>query len=934
MLRWISLLAIILALALTGLYLAINAGLLTKRIEQELQKVTGSPVKLGPVKLRPRWPLTFVLGPTDIDHTMARVQFQELTAQIASFAPPYEIRLDFVHPKVVVKPMGPVVKGPGQPAQGGGTRSTSSPIKLDLNVESGEIVYGQYSISSLQLAFSQRQLLKTPARVRFKAFVVTPFLPGSIPVTLESDSLTLTEESVKSESTRTWVGGMSAVLQGGSLLVDQRHRWSISINAPDLSKLPEPPLDIPAKNWKGSVQMKAEVTKENAQKPWAAEGTLNLKELGADLKWNKAGLGIEGPFRSNAFVKFSYADEKVLVPEMTLGLDLTAARVQGLGFLDKPTGVLLKTDVVASGSMNQLKLQRFATELAKLKVAIAGETQLATPFPAKLQIHLSPTNLKGIESLIPPLKTSPVQGSIEAKVQIDGPLIEPAKANLKVSDLKLRNFSAQVEYTENPSLQVRGPVSANVDVAGEWAGGLKSAQGSGQINLGSAALVLGPLRKEARQPLAAAFAIKNQGEVLQIDRFEANGFFGVLRARGKVSELAQPVVDLKVETAPLNLSELRMAMPSLRDLIPKGSIEGNLGLKGKMALNLAWPQWPLVVTGNLAVAIPEYKILPTPPPPPSAIDATASGPAPVPAPAAGFLPEGSLTRQARVQAKVNIELLLLENLTVKGVAVQGLVADGKFAGDASIRQIFGGSVTTKALEVPLISANPILSGTANWNQLTIQEALEFVKPEYKSIASGKMKGQAHFATVLPSAKEFLNALSINGDANLEPVTLNSVRVGQMINDLLAKIPGLKVSPAKLDPLKGVIRSTFDLKQGVIQLPNLQAKDVDNSELQMKGNVVLSTMSGDLVGNFHWAQPTVKGCLLEGNLDTQGRMVIPLSIKGHLMQPGVSVLSDVVGKLASRALECEKKKLVDKVKAEGTQQLKKEVNKVLEGLLGN
>jgi hypothetical protein len=63
------------------------------------------------------------------------------------------------------------------------------------------------------------------------------------------------------------------------------------------------------------------------------------------------------------------------------------------------------------------------------------------------------------------------------------------------------------------------------------------------------------------------------------------------------------------------------------------------------------------------------------------------------------------------------------------------------------------------------------------------------------------------------------------------------------------------------------------------------------------------------------------------------MVIPLAMKGSLMNPGFSILTDVVGTLAGRALECEKKKLIDRVRAEGTDKLKKEVNKALKGIFG-
>jgi hypothetical protein len=147
------------------------------------------------------------------------------------------------------------------------------------------------------------------------------------------------------------------------------------------------------------------------------------------------------------------------------------------------------------------------------------------------------------------------------------------------------------------------------------------------------------------------------------------------------------------------------------------------------------------------------------------------------------------------------------------------------------------------------------------------------------------------------------------------------------------VPQLKLKPMKVDPLRGRAKAQFDLNNGVAEIPAFQGVDVDESEIQMKGKVVLATMEGDFAGTFYWNNPPVKGCALEGNADPKGRMIVPLAIKGNLMQPGLSLLSDVIGKLAGKALECESKKLVEKVKTEGKQKLQKELNKTLKNLLG-
>lgn len=62
-------------------------------------------------------------------------------------------------------------------------------------------------------------------------------------------------------------------------------------------------------------------------------------------------------------------------------------------------------------------------------------------------------------------------------------------------------------------------------------------------------------------------------------------------------------------------------------------------------------------------------------------------------------------------------------------------------------------------------------------------------------------------------------------------------------------------------------------------------------------------------------------------------MIPLQIRGSLMEPQIGMLTDTVGKLAGKAIECEKKKIVDQMKKDGGEKLKKEAEKVLKGILG-
>jgi hypothetical protein len=271
---------------------------------------------------------------------------------------------------------------------------------------------------------------------------------------------------------------------------------------------------------------------------------------------------------------------------------------------------------------------------------------------------------------------------------------------------------------------------------------------------------------------------------------------------------------------------------------------------------------------------------------------------------------------------------------VKAVHVDGNISAGKLNGQVMVKQVFGGQVSVKNLSVPLLQKRPVIQGTASWADLTIEDTLGFVKPEYKKMAEGKTAGLAEFSTVMPSEEDFMKQLRVRGDAGAKPVTLNSVKIGELINGALGKIPGIKVKPVKVEPLHGQMKAQFELNKSILDLSQFNAVDQDGSEIQMKGKVDVESMKGDLAGTFFLMNPPLTGCLLEGNADNKGRMVIPLAVKGDLLSPSFSIVSDLVTKIGGKALQCESKKLVEKLKTEGKEKLEKDLKKTLKNIFGN
>lgn len=935
-------LGIVVLIALVGIgsVLAFNSGLFQSYLEKKAQAALGDQIhlRLGATKIQYRWPPLVRIEGSQVDHPLAQLDWRTLELEVNPLRSPLEIHVALDHPKVILKATNAEAEKPQSQAASmppsAAPPSNLSSLGLKLNIHNGEVQSPWGNVSSLNLTFEQKLLLQSSAALHLEASFHPNVLPLPLPIELNTPSMVLSPKEVSAKELSARFAGLAAVVQGASSLLEGRHQWSVRLSAPDLAQLPTPPPGpISLKNWKGGVQLQADLSKASTQEPWRASGNFLVKDMAAHLDGKMDQASVNGGFLFDGEGRFLAHDGVLEWPNLRLSADFTEAKVIYADLLHKEPRVPLKVSLSGVGAGQKFDLRELNFQLWKLSGGLNGSLELAPPYLAQFQFRLKPTSLIGAEVIFPPLKASPVQGEISVNGRMDGPLTDYAKARIVLETMALKKFAAAVNWEREGVLGIRGPVQADVTGRGEWnQGKIKFAEGQGFVDLSAAALVMGPLRKEQNANFKGRFDIRNVGSAVVINEMDLNSFIGRFSAKGKVEMKDLPVMNLQVEAKPLSLSELRVAAPAIRDLLPKGTLTGKGDIKGQLDTRKTWSDWPLVISGNLELNLPEYKVASS-----EALGAGAKKASPAPSQgseATSFLPDGELTRKMRVRVRARVDRLQKDSLILKSVSTNGQLVDGRYLGEVEIGEVFGGSAQIKALKLPLLQKNPLIEGSANWLDITIEDLLGFVKPEYKAFASGKTAGVAEFATVLPSQADFLQRLRVRGDAAAQPVTFNSVKIGEMVNAQMTKVPLLKLKPMKVDPLRGQAKMKFDLRNGVVDVVTFNGVDVDNSEIQLKGKVTLNAMEGDLAGTFFWSNPSVKGCMLEGNQDGKGRMIVPFALRGNLLSPGLSVLNDVLGQLAAKAAGCEGKKLLDKAKGEGQQKLEKELKKTLKGLFGN
>lgn len=927
----------VLVLLVAGAFVAINSGYLTPYLEKEILKRTSVKVELSRVELLGRWPLTLKVGAGKAEDPAFTVEWKILKLEAARLTPPYRISLEADMPIVRLNSGLLDSSGPQSTSATPGKDVKAAPppaVNLRLSINNGSVEVGRFRVSGLQASLEQKRLLQSSASLRVKAVIEDRELKLKIPVEIDGPNVTVTRDSVKAEELNTSVAGLKADLRGGSLFKDDRHRWKVVISAKDMSQLPSFPLLPMATSWTGQVDFKAEALKDGPGKPWQVDAELEARKVSAliDLIYEQS--KIKGRFSADLKAQVQYHGQEVVIPSfdgLIESLDFTASHPDWV----EPGPVFpVRLEFKGRGDPKGVSFEILKFAFWKFKSSASGTVGLAAPFPANISLEVDPVSLEGLEDFVIPLKGSPVNGTLALRGKIQGPLGEPERAHILLTDLKFKNFSAVANLSQE-KFKLRGPVSGSLEGSAEiQQNKILSAAFRGFLNLKRAGVAAANLQKAEGREMALDFAVKNQGDLVVFEKFQLNSFVGRIGLTGTARNVFDPTVDLDATLGPLSLTELRIAMPPFHDTIPPGEVSGRLKLKGKMETERPWHDWPLTVMGGVDVKQDRYTLTATAPPngaPAKSAPTVPGGPAGEKSEA--FLPRGRLTSALDVTIKYLAGEIVKDDQSFKNVSASGRLAGGKFSGDVKIGGILEGSADLKNLSVPLLTPGPELQGFASWKNIDIEKALQFMKPEYKDFAKGRIQGTADFQTVMPSEPKFMEQLKVKGQATLMPVTFSTVKVGEVINDLIKKIPAAKIKPAKVEPLSGQLSLNYAMAAQVLQIENLKGQDADGSEITLRGKVMTESLRGDLIGEFRWAKPTVQGCLLQGNADASGRMIVPLALKGNLLKPEYAMLTDLAAQIGQKTLECEAKKMIDKAKEDGGKKLEEEIKKKLKGIFG-
>ena len=295
-----------------------------------------------------------------------------------------------------------------------------------------------------------------------------------------------------------------------------------------------------------------------------------------------------------------------------------------------------------------------------------------------------------------------------------------------------------------------------------------------------------------------------------------------------------------------------------------------------------------------------------------------------------LLPNWPLAHNANVATSVTIDDFVYNDLKMQSLSWKGKLDQGVLRGNAGIAKIFDGSIKASDVATDLRQAQPDTRVNVKTDQLDVNQALTWASPSWKDLVTGRLSATAAVVAAHPSRADFVARTQAKGSFHLANAVVSTIQLDQLVNQALAKIPGLANKGGfKTNPVKADIKTNYAFNDSVMHLSDFIFITPDKNELRAQGTVDVNKMA-DLNGTAYLANAPVGGDVRKANSDAQGRLVIPFQLKGSLMSPQVSFAGNTVQDMLKKTAQKELQNLGGKNLNDQINNIKK---KGLKGLFG-
>jgi hypothetical protein len=782
---------------------------------------------------------------------------------------------------------------------------------FSVDIETADIRKGIQLTTQKSLQFTdQTNYLKTPISTRFNIGVAS--------------------QRAKITSGVIDIGGLKINLSSESALDGQSASWNIAIDSKELKE-----LDLETNFFKkGDIQgaINAQIQGQfNKDSGVTTNGKILAPNLAISVKLDQADTKIQGYALVNTETQFEIVNNEPQTLSTQTSVDLTNLYIQQGNLFIKPHKVPLSFMASASIKDKVVQVENAGFKLAKLNLSAIGSANLKNPKAPMINfsLKLPKTSLTGLEKMVLPLKQYPLRGSIQANATIKGNASNPESLYLKLSPVEIRGLSGRFAWKDKDK-QISGPVQANA-VASITAQGkdLKAANVNMQVNLsGMRILFADKLRKPAKSPLKLNLVARKKGNQIFVQKSTLVTGAGNISLTGNVKSPQRPNFNLKLNTSKISFSKLTGLVPMLKKFKLSGHSKLSVATRGTYDFKKGIEKSPISVSGKATVVVPKfaYKL------PEKKKDAkepekpeeeTPVDPGPL-------APNWPIIRNANLSLDAKLGLLDLHKTKISKIHLKGRFKKGVVSGKLNIGRVFRGSARVSRVSLSVLKKSPPLKFKAGIKNINLADSFNFLMPDWKGLIEGIATGQVSGTFEHPSLKDYLKKSNIKGGLNILNAKVDSLQFDKKINDNLKKVPGLGQNKSvKLVKSKAKLATNFHLREGICHMENFDLHFVDNNQFVAKGKVFLNKKL-DMDATAYLIDSPVKGSVKAANSDKQGRLVVPVKVKGSVFSPDVQVLDSTLQKMAKKTAEYEAKKATKKLEKKA----KKEIEKAGKDLLNN
>lgn len=804
-----------------------------------------------------------------------------------------------------------------------------------LNVKRGPDL--EAHLENLNLTVDIPSINKTAATaaVRANANIKKGEYNVRFPLDLQS-KVTLDENLISLSQAKGDLFGFSFTADGWQDIVTGRADWKLTGHIPELANVPVPPSFLPPGKWNGKIAAAISAQSPSKAKGWSAKAQLDVTQLKGTTKVERNGWTGDGAVAGNASFDLTvdprsdFAQSGSYAFQLNKGYlaaDLTDMVVTKPKLFSKPKAVPLVFYFSGAGNPSSVRIEKIDLKFANLALHSAGLASLDAGRTSALSITVERTDLSGWEAYLPPLSKAPVKGNLQLNAEIKGDLQKPEGLSLRLDPLLLEKFEAAVDWTsEDQTLNVTGPMRANVRADLTAIGTeLRGASVKLESDLtGLSIIKKDTFTKKSGFPLSINVQGEQKGQQVEIRSSNIRLGTGAFNVTGRVANPQRPNLDLKLNAPSLNLAELATLSPKAASFGVSGNASAALDLGGLYDFQQGLTKSPLKLRGQITARIPSYKMVRAKPVSPGSAT-------PVPAPTSKpepLLPDWPIARSAQVKSDVTVAEFNYGDLPVRGIHALVNLVNGDVDGSVTVDQVFAGRVKVPRFRSRLTSALPDSTADIEYTSINLQEAAAFASPDWRELVKGSATGKTRALVPYPSSSTFVDRLRAAGNVVIKNGFVSTVRLDQLVNENLAKVPGL--ANQALVNSKGVtadISTDYTAEKKTLDLKNFVFITPEKNELRANGTLGFDK-SINLSGTGYLATAPVGGSVRSANSDPQGRLVVPLKIQGNLMKPEVSFANETVQQLLRKTAEQELKKGVQKKLDDLQENIKK---KGLEGL---